>query len=138
MVCVNYLEKWWAGTGLNRRHQDFQFSLSIVRSAHPASELRHHGHAGVVAPCCGQLRPAAGWQQRALAWLVVRVTANPTVFQVRPLACTRTSRPLASIGSRDALGCASSAFAIRSYRSSPQVARRRLYWRRVSLPRRYR
>ena len=26
--------RWWAGTGLNRRHQDFQFSTSTGRIAH--------------------------------------------------------------------------------------------------------
>jgi len=26
-------KNWWAGTGLNRRHQDFQFSSWIVRIA---------------------------------------------------------------------------------------------------------
>ena len=26
--------RWWAGTGLNRRHQDFQFSTAIDRIAH--------------------------------------------------------------------------------------------------------
>jgi hypothetical protein len=37
-ACGNYLEKWWAGTGLNRRHQDFQG----LECAGPSAAIGHH------------------------------------------------------------------------------------------------
>jgi len=48
--------EWWAGMGLNRRHQDVQFSHSIALIAHVLDGMRERQHAAGVAICCGQLR----------------------------------------------------------------------------------
>jgi hypothetical protein len=54
------LKKWSAGTGFNRRHQDFQISRQIVRLARILNELLSRRRVAPVAPSDGRLRPVAG------------------------------------------------------------------------------
>ncbi len=51
--------EWWAGTGLNRRHQDFQFSPGIAYIARTLAHLSRRGAVAAVALCNGRLHAVA-------------------------------------------------------------------------------
>jgi hypothetical protein len=50
---------WWAGTGLNRRHQDFQISSSIACTVSIFNDLLDRRQAIDVAPSSCQLHAVA-------------------------------------------------------------------------------
>jgi hypothetical protein len=49
-------KEWWAGAGLNRRHQDFQFSSSIASITRIFNDLLSRRHLDAAAARGGQLR----------------------------------------------------------------------------------
>jgi len=52
-------KEWWAGTGLNRRHQDFQYSASFARIARLLNDLPSRAFVADVALSCAQLHAGA-------------------------------------------------------------------------------
>jgi hypothetical protein len=67
------LKRWWAGTGLNRRHQDFQISPSI-----PASFV-------ISLSCACLLRPMRDYEERFVAFLDILGFSN-LIEESRPPA----------------------------------------------------
>jgi hypothetical protein len=51
------LELWWAGTGLNRRHQDFQFSAVMGPIVRNFNDLLTREPIRTVTVSCGLLAP---------------------------------------------------------------------------------
>ena len=56
------VNKWWAGTGLNRRHQDFQFSPLIASTPWLFNDLLAGGLAPTVTIRSGRLHPVT-WSE---------------------------------------------------------------------------
>jgi len=50
-------KEWWAGTGLNRRHQDFQFSAVIARIVSIFNDLLFPQPVAMVTVSYGVLSP---------------------------------------------------------------------------------
>src|SRR5262249_54070811 len=97
---ANCAKKWWAGTGLNRRHQDFQ-SCALPTEL-PARALRFYAVRNPAQPPKSETRPKPC--PSAVAWPAIHFT-NPSARRVPFLVSaeiirrTPANRAMSSLGS---------------------------------------
>ena len=81
-------KKWWAGTGLNRRHQDFQ----VLEWLRPSAAIGHHWE-GFQALGLASVSPCAGWHTIVADGSDTTLTQQLDDHSPAPLAAV-TSAPL--------------------------------------------